>query len=190
MNFSSVWINELSHSSPNAIEDLSSGTEKQASLSKRCALDESSCQLAMLWLIMSSGFPEALWTWTQPSWQPDLTQRRLTEGSMTLQSTLYPIQYRTVVSAEWLKNGSTFPTLIITLRAAKTVWANGRYLAWLWVPNMSCKASQISAIRGRLQVLNVGGIRHSQHKSEVVYLGEVTVALVDGDLFSYKTTVL
>lgn len=55
---------------------------------------------------------------------------------------------------------------------------------------MSCKASQISAIRGRLQVLNVGGIRHSQHKSEVVYLGEVTVALVDGDLFSYKTTVL
>jgi len=58
------------------------------------------------------------------------------------------IQYRTVVSAEWLKNRSTFPTRIITLRAAKTVWANGRHyqsiiiLAWQWVANMSYKASQ------------------------------------------------
>jgi len=38
--------------SPNAVEDLSSGTENQANLSKGCALDESIRQSAMSWLII------------------------------------------------------------------------------------------------------------------------------------------
>ncbi len=141
--FGSVWIDQLFITVPVCYRRF---VHRDRHFSEECHWMNH--YVSSGWLIVSLGFPEALCAWTPKPTDSQTWPRR--ERSMTLQSTLCPIQYRTVLNAEWLKNGSTFPTLIITLRAAKKSEPMGgtNSVSSSW-PGCECQICHVKLLRSQ-----------------------------------------